>query len=321
MACNVVTDTSVLLIGAGPMAREYIKVLLSLGCPFIVVCRSGESKKRLESFFKEPIRVVSGGAEKYLSENPVPSHVIVATEVLSLYKITARILAYKVQAVLVEKPACLSLEECEKLKGLSRSQKVKLVVGYNRRFYESVREVKRRIVLEGGVRAISFDFTEWSERVGVLAVADEVKQRWFFANSSHVADLAIFLGGTWDWLHARTQGSMLWHSAGSQFFGIASAKSGLNISYRADWGAPGRWAISLYTTESKYDLSPLEELSRTARGSLKPELVLLSDRLDREFKPGLFLQVRDFLVGNFHDHCGIEEHTENMRFYSQIAGY
>jgi hypothetical protein len=41
----------------------------------------------------------------------------------------------------------------------------------------------------------SFDFTEWPGSVRAFACSEAVKRNWSFANSSHVMDLAFFLGG------------------------------------------------------------------------------------------------------------------------------
>jgi|TARA_B100000315_G_scaffold236688_1_gene252752 hypothetical protein len=65
----------------------------------------------------------------------------------------------------------------------------------------------------------------------------------------------------------------------------------------------------------------MEELHMIVRGSEKIERVDIDDRLDREFKSGVYLQTVAFLGEDDLVTCTLADHVRNCRVYDQIAGY
>ena len=65
----------------------------------------------------------------------------------------------------------------------------------------------------------------------------------------------------------------------------------------------------------------MEKLQFTTLGSVNLETVELKDRLDEDFKPGLFRQTQAFLNGNMSRFCTLFEQVDHAKLYSQIAGY
>jgi len=49
--------------------------------------------------------------------------------------------------------------------------------------------------------------------------------------------------------------------------------------------------------------------------------VEIDDRLDKEFKPGLYCQVQRFLAGDTVAHCSLEEQLAMWDVYCRMAGY
>ena len=47
----------------------------------------------------------------------------------------------------------------------------------------------------------------------------------------------------------------------------------------------------------------------------------LDDGIDKEYKPGLFLQVNAFLEREDRFFCTLSQQSEHMVFYNKIAGY
>ena len=71
----------------------------------------------------------------------------------------------------------------------------KIYIAHNRRFYESVRFLKK-ILLEGeSITSVRFEFTEWIHRMDLEKINFDVQQNWITANSSHVLDTVFFLAG------------------------------------------------------------------------------------------------------------------------------
>ena len=145
MSNNLIAD--MWLIGAGPMAVEYSKVLEALDVNYEVVGRGENSAKEFESFTMHP--VLTGGLEFILSQKEmhIPETAIVAVGVDMLYSATIELLNNGFKNILVEKPAGLNINEIEDVAKKAQKQNANVFVAYNRRFYTSVQYAKK-IILE-----------------------------------------------------------------------------------------------------------------------------------------------------------------------------
>lgn len=285
----------VLIVGAGPMARAYAKVLAAEGKPFVAVSR-GEAKA-LEFEQETGTPAFAGGLDAWLRGRPdVPLVAIAAVGVDALSAVSRRLLAAGVRRLLVEKPAGLSAAEIRAVDAAARKRRAKVFVAYNRRFLASSAEARRLIAEDGGPSSFHFEFTEWADRVEKSPNTPSVKRAWVLANSSHVIDLAFFLGGAPKRLSAATAGRLPWHPSAAVFAGSGLAEGGVPFSYHADWLAPGRWGVEIMTRRRRLVLRPLEQLWSQMPGQLAPSQVPLDDADDRLFKPGLRRLVRAFLT-------------------------
>jgi predicted dehydrogenase len=285
--------TDVLVVGAGPMAAQYLPVLTALGATFEIV---GRSEEGCRSFLERTgIRAHPHGIERYLEGRQPPERVIVAVDVSSLASATEALLDAGAHNLLVEKPGAPSIAALDRLESVASRVAARVLVGYNRRYLATSRRARQLIEDDGGVTSFRFDFTENAARVAESGHPAEVKQRWFLANSSHVVDLAFHLGGWPTEMEARSEGDLSWHPAGSRFAGSGVTGSGALFSYAADWTAPGGWEIELRTGSRRLLLSPLESLHTIDPRTRQPIGIPVDDELDRRFKPGLYGQTRDFL--------------------------
>jgi len=308
------------IVGAGPMAAEYIKVLRVLDRQFLVIGRSDASAVSLEA--KENVEVIRGGIEKYLQTMPeLPDKVIVSTGVEALLGSCKSLIHYGVKSILVEKPGALSSLELKEMAKLSSNSGAKVYVAYNRRFYASVLEAQKIIEQDGGVVSFNFEITEWSHIIENNLKDGAVMQSWFLANTSHVTDLAWYLGGKPKVMKSYQSGSLSWHQAASRFSGAGISESGALFSYFGDWSAPGRWALEISTLASRLIFRPLEQLSIQKIGSVKIESVPFDNKLDTEFKPGIYKQIDCFLNDEDQILCSLKEQIENARQYEEMAGY
>lgn len=307
-----------LLVGAGQMAVDYARVLLDIGTPFEVVCRTQSSANR---FFRQTgHKVQSGGLKSYLDSNDAPREAIVAVDVPDLSAVCLSLLRAGVRSILLEKPAGMSANEVEDVQCVAEAEGAWVVIAYNRRFYASTLAVRQHILTDGGLRAIDFDFTEWPDRVIAAPTTDDVKRRWVIANSSHVIDLAFYLAGSpMEW-NSWVTGALEWHDSGSRFVGAGITTNDVPFSYRATWDAPGRWGITLWTASSRLILRPLEAL-QISRDGFIDSVEEINDELDTRFKPGLYRQVQAFLDHDRNTLCSLSEHVEMMRIYQRIGGY
>ncbi|QUX94499.1 myo-inositol 2-dehydrogenase [Marinomonas sp. CT5] len=308
------------LIGSGGMSVDYTTVLNSLGVDYIVVGRGANSAEEFKK--RAGVDVVVGGTEKLISESTeVPDAAIISVGVEQLYNVTSLLIEFGVKNILVEKPAALSFNEIDDLYQLSIKKSCSIFIAYNRRFFSSVLELRSRVIEEGGVTSFNFEFTEWSHKIEKLDKPEIVLEKWLLSNSTHIVDLAFYLGGKPSEIASFVRGGVSWHPNGSVFTGSGVTEKGALFSYCANWESAGRWAVEVLTKENRYYLSPIEELQVQKRGQINKEAVEINDQLDKSFKPGLYKQVKAFLEKDHDLLCSIKEHRDIFSVYEKIAGY
>ena len=307
------------LIGSGSMAQDYVKVLQILPNEFAVIGRGETSAKNFQEKIGIPVK--TGGLTEVLSSNSAPEMAIVAVGVEQLAPVTSALIHAGTKRILLEKPGGLNVSELVDLSQLAKAQQVEVLLAYNRRFYASTLRAEEMIAEDGGVISFQFEFTEWSHQIQDSKTAPGVLEQWVLGNSSHVLDLAFYLGGFPREWRGWSIGGMNWHPAASRFCGAGITELGILFSYFADWEAPGRWGVEVMTRRRRLIFRPMEQLQVTSLGSVKVETVELSDQLDKEFKPGLYRQTQSFLAGNGERFCSLDEQVEHAKLYSQIAGY
>ncbi|PWB36014.1 myo-inositol 2-dehydrogenase [Pseudomonas sp. SDI] len=310
----------ILLVGAGPMAVQYANVLNGMGRPFQVVGRSAQSAAAFHAAVG--VQPTQGGIEAYFEgEHPAIQFAIVAVSVEQLEHTSTYLLEKGVKHLLIEKPGGLTLESIERLKQRADAAGASIYIAYNRRFLSSVLKARELIEEDGGVTSFAFEITEWSDTIRAIPKADGVKENWFFANTTHVTDLAFYLGGRPRQLSTFTSGTLDWHNRAARFTGAGETHEGALFSYSGDWEAPGRWVVEVLTRKRRFIFKPLEKLQVQVLNSVAVAPVEVDATLDSEYKPGLYLQVEHFLTGNQAGLCPLAEHLENSRLYARIAGY
>lgn len=313
------------LIGAGPMAEAYYNVLAELKQDVTIIGRSKATAEKLSKKINK--LVIEGGLSKFIKHNynqEVPDIAIVAVGVESLAATCCELISHGVKKILVEKPAGINTVEIKNLNNIAIDAGVDVYVAYNRRFYAAVERATEIIREDGGVVSFNFEFTEWSNRIAPVQKGKGVKDQWLLANSTHVIDLAFFLGGTPKEISCYYAGSneLEWHSSASRFSGAGISSTGALFSYCADWCAPGRWGVEVLTKYHRLIFRPMEQLQIQQIDSIVIEAVNDIDyMLDEKFKPGLYKQVYNFLELNSNNSlCCLSEHIENLKYYQKISG-
>ncbi|MFX0025165.1 MAG: Gfo/Idh/MocA family oxidoreductase [Candidatus Hermodarchaeota archaeon] len=308
---------STLLIGAGPMAAEYSKVLTAMEIPTILVGRGKESAQK----FKEitGLNVYLGGIDKWLkSNNNYPNYAIVAVSGTELSNVTRSLLKSGFKKILLEKPGGLNYEDIKSLALDVKKYKADVVLGYNRHFYSSVLKAQELIKNDGGVNSFYFEFTEWSHVIEKLEKHKEIKSHWLLHNSTHVIDLAFYLGGLPERINCYKSGGFKWHPDGAIFTGSGITKNGALFAYHSNWDAPGRWGVEILTKNNRLIFRPLEKLKIQKRGSIAIEEVDIDDDLDIKFKPGLYREVSAFLSENYKEFIDIHQQVKHLKYFEMI---
>ena len=310
----------VLIIGAGLMTIEYIKVLDDLKIAYTIVGRGEDSAKQFKEKTNKDCFV--GGLQKFINENDCTkySHAIVVTGVEALYNNTKHLIEIGIKNILVEKPGAMLSSEIEDLVLVAKQKSINCYIAYNRRCFQSVQKAKEIIKEDGGVTSFHFEFTEWAHVIEPLKTDITIKNKWFLANSSHVVDLAFFLGGKPKQLSAYKSGSIAWHSY-AKYSGAGITHDDSVFSYHANWLAPGRWSVEIMTAKHRLYFKPMESLQIQNIGSVAVTPFEINDELDKKFKPGLYIQTKAFLENNSSSLCSIDEQVENTKWFDLISGY
>lgn len=317
---------SIWLIGTGAMAVDYAKVLAGLNKKFIVIGRGEEKAKVFENL--TGIKPFTGGIEKYCSEgNNPPEFAINSVGIDKLTEVTLTLLKAGCKNILLEKPGVGYAEEIDSMVKLSKEKNAEIFLAYNRRFYKSVTEAKRIIDEDGGIKSFNFEFTEWSHQIETLKNQKNQAelQNWFLGNSTHVIDLAFYLGGKPKELASFVSGKneIDWHSRSSNFSGAGISDKNALFAYHANWKSPGRFSLELLTHKHRLILRPLEKLQIQNIGSVAINPVEGIDySLDEQYKPGLFLQTKKYLEKETSDFVNLYEQQDLIsRFYKKMSGY
>ncbi|MDB3994434.1 gfo/Idh/MocA family oxidoreductase [Gammaproteobacteria bacterium] len=315
-------ETDIILVGSSQISEDYLKVLLSFGMQPTVVCRKETSA--IQFYDNTGYKVQHGDLTTILSRKESTFDMaIVAVDIENLKTVSEILLLSGIKKLLIEKPGGISAEEINSLDNIANLNQAELLIAYNRRFYSSVLKAKEIIESDGGVSSFHFEFTEWSHVIDSFKKPKKIKERWFFSNSTHVVDLAFFLGGKPKNItcYNAGAGNLKWHSSSSAFSGAGVTYNNALFSYHADWTAPGRWKVEILTKSNRIILEPLEELQIQKIGSVEKKFVEIKNEKDLSFKPGLFNQVKAFLNNDLENFCTIREQKELMKVYNEISNY
>jgi predicted dehydrogenase len=263
----------ILLIGAGGIAQEYIKVLHLLGITEIDVL--SQRKITAEEFQKKwgLSRAYGGGQETLVKIASEYDAAIVASPIETLLPYIRNLLQLGISKILVEKPVVLNAGALDNF--LIEFNNAPVMVALNRLFFPSVQELQKRLTIEK-VRSAEFSFTEWVHRINLSQYQPEVLARWGAANCIHVTSTVFDLIGMPQVLtaHRNGVGDIKWHPNASIFVGSGVSVMGIPFSYGSDWGSAGRWSITVRTELGSYHLEPMESLSFTSKGSLSRDIVV-----------------------------------------------
>lgn len=314
---------SICIIGSGFMAFEHAKAALELEYDNVFII--GRSQKSFEKYFDDldsnaRLIFLTGGLETWFQSAHFDSTIlhINAVAIEALNEITHELVKHKIQKILLEKPGALEIEELQKLKDASEYYGSKIVIGYNRRHYASIRKLKKILSTEN-ITSFEFEFTEWVDRINPIDYSEKALNNWIKSNSAHVIDTAFYLaGGMPTKLNAISQGTnqITWHPQASIFIGSGMVGN-IPFSYNADWTSQGRWKIYIRTDKGKYVLEPMEKLGFIPKNSVVREEIELEEEPAKE---GLVNQIKDLEKGDYNNFCTVIDQINLFEVIDKIIG-
>ena len=313
---------SIWLVGAGTMASTYAKVLSSLTNRSVTIIANTPIRSKVLAE-KYGMNYFAGGLQNALKSLPIPDAAIIALPVDILAKAAYELVVAGVSKVLIEKPGCLSSDELLPIITAVKKHENFVAIAYNRRYLSSVIEARKRIKSAEKILSVNFEFCEDAPRIEALSTPLLIKEKWLLANSSHVIDLAFHLCGQPSEIRSEISGSLGWHPKGADFRGTGITNKGANFSYLADWRGPGRWGLEIILPNERLILRPIEKLSVMQRGSFEPKQIKIEDQLDKDYKPGLYLQTKAFLSDEIDATLVTLEEQFNLikNVYNPISNY
>jgi predicted dehydrogenase len=305
------------LVGAGPMAIEYAKVLTKLDVDYVVIGRGRSSAAKFKVATGKNVELNFDVLKKLEPTD----FIINSVSHIDLYYVTKKLLNYGAKNILVEKPGSISFSEIIELSAISKKCEAKTYIAYNRRFLCSFKKAMKIIETDGGLEAVHFEFSELMDNIRKIEKPEEVYRTWFLANSSHVVDMAFFAAGNPAEFKTFTSGKI---KLGNQilpatYLGTGITENAVPFSYSAYWDAPGRWLLELFSKNNRLTLSPLETLTIMKRNSFTKTEVELDTTVDQDCKPGLYCQVQKFLYEP-SDLMTIQNQVSRIEFYSMVSG-
>lgn len=310
---------SICIVGSGKMAGEYARTLTALKKNFFII---GRDKKELNFFYRKyGVKVYHGGLKKTLLKEIMINSVIVATTIDNLAECCCDLINHGATNILLEKPGALSINSLKKIKRLSLKRKVKIHIAYNRRFYQSIITLKRMIKKDEYITSCFFDFTEKTASIEKSNLSKKVKSKMIYSNSSHIFDLVFYLCGYPKEIKSFINRKLDWHPSAACFSGSGKTNKNIIFSYFADWGSAGRWKIDLRTNKRNYILQPLEDLCLMEKNNFKVVKIPNSSKLDKLYKPGIYLQTKAFLSEDFKNFCSIDDQILNFKYMKKVGNY
>ncbi len=313
-------DKSVILIGTGPMAREYAIAFNQMGITNVTVI-SKNDKETTDFSNSFNFKVLHGGYQQHLQKLKKVDLVVIVTPIPQLLDAAKIAIDAGQKKILIEKPGSLYHEKLMLFSKKITDQTIR--IGYNRLLYPSFHKLKFLAEQDGGITSCTFSFTEWVHTINFELYPSEVYSRWGISNSLHVISMAMELIGMPKSLSTFQQGSLDWHPSGSSFVGSGISEKNIPFSYHADWDSAGRWGIEVMTKKNSYRLIPLEGLFVCHKGSINWEPIQLNPEYPK-VKTGIAEQIAIMLNDKIENEIGLitlDKASQYNKLAEKILGY
>jgi predicted dehydrogenase len=247
-----VSDLRIGFIGCGQISRFHADALSALGCKIVAVSARPESKSIEEFKNQYSIPASFDSWQKMIEQQDIDALWVTASW-SAIDELLLPVLGYNLPTFF-EKPVALSSSKIEAATQLYRSQTAYTQIGYNRRFYSYIPEV-RKYLGENPPRSILLEIPETEPRK-----SDPLAKYLWYQNSSHAIDLLYHLIGPFHIDKVVIQ-SRADSDTPNSFNGLLVSESGIPINLVANWNVPSNTNITFYCQDSIVKLSPLEMAS------------------------------------------------------------
>ena len=276
----------IVLIGAGNMASQYLKVLsvnkkVELSGIFSRTFDKAENLK-LKFNIKKNLHSIDD-----LYKETKADIVLVTVPGDHIFTISKKLLNFP-WLIFIEKPPGINFYEYNQLLLKSKIQNKKIYVGMNRRYFSSTLNLIKKIKNIKEPRSIQIYDQQNTRIAKQKGKSKKLILNWMYANSIHLIDYISFL----------TRGKI------NKIYFIQKTKNEINcflkftsgdvVNYISRWNKPGPWQVKLSTNKYYFEMSPLETL-RIKSDLNKKDILIDISKNDKKFKTGLKLQIDDLI--------------------------
>jgi predicted dehydrogenase len=289
----------VLIVGAGPIGREYSKICEDQKVDFALANRSVKDNVKIDFI----VDVLS--MDKLFFSGF--THVIIAVQPELSFDVGIHVLENSEALILIEKPFVLSSSQFKTIKKIEFDQRI--FIALNRRWFESSLKLRDEIYLEE-LQEIEIEF---SEHIGRMRGTVNEIERWAIANSIHVIDMA---------LHNFGVPKVSFHhnlmNKGKGYIYSSAILGNTHIISKSFWGGAGNWSIQIRTKNQRYILDPIETLRiQESESFIKLKIDLENDT----YKSGFYKMNLAFLNNERSLFPGYDYYMELLEYIETIMNY
>ncbi len=276
----------IVIIGAGNMANQYLKVLsknkkIELSGIF---SRTFQKAEKLKKIFKIKNNLNSI-TNLYNQTNA--DIVIVTVPGDYMLKTTLKCMKFP-WLIFIEKPPGLNFQEYIQLLNHSKINNKKIYVGMNRRYFSSTINLNRKLTKINEPRSIHIYDQQDTLAAKKRGKSKKLLRNWMYANSIHLIDYISFL------TRGVIRKKYFIYRGKNEINCYLIFSSGDTVNYICRWNKPGPWQVKVSTKKHYFEMSPLEILRIKSAYNKKNLILDISDD-DKKFKTGLKLQIDNLM--------------------------
>ena len=241
----------VAFIGCGNIAYFHYDVLNALGINVIATAARSNSTN-IVKFVSTYSAIVPYDNYKCMIKCEKPDAIFLLTSWDQTENILFDLAEYDIP-ILSEKPVALTPNKVESLINLYEKKKSKLLVGYNRRFYDFIPEIKRKLT-NLNISAVEIHIPESSSGINDYNLLNNL----FIQNSSHVIDIFYYLMNEPEIHIDKIKRALSPHNNKPAGYNAFLSSDDIPVHLIANWNSPSNFGIKFHSENFLVELLPLE---------------------------------------------------------------
>ena len=311
-------ELSVAIIGAGSMGKEYAKVLQNLNVNFKVY--TNQNLNHIKNFWTKDInQVIDFNNFEEIVNLKKNTKIIICVSIENLFDTGLKIISSGFKSILIEKPVCFTIKQIDEIINLKNKFNSNIVIGYNRRFYNSVLKLKSYLAGESKILSSTFVLSEnvksWS---GNWIDPSKLEGKYpLISQTSHMIDLLTFLMGNLNLSFLSKFGDFN-YNGNVIFSGILEGGDKQKVNIYGDWTGSHKWKILIESEKKKYLLDPIEILKVYDKKTKTIKLISSLNSQHNNLKVGLLDEVKAFLIEDYSKFCNLEHQRLNLKIMHDL---